>query len=111
MWGEGRLHSFRLAAHSHEEVRAIGAAIFGNGRELLTMPLDDDSGADVEGSLDTNARSGERSIFHCGHNMIGRAAGVFPKNFGDRPHHRSRLKFPHVHVICIGGSEGEFSRP
>ncbi|HZC25319.1 MAG TPA: hypothetical protein VE866_18445, partial [Candidatus Binatia bacterium] len=71
MWGEGGLQSFRLAAQSYEEVSAIGTAIFRNGRELLAMPLDDDSGADVEGTLNSNAGSRERSIFHCGCDMIG----------------------------------------
>jgi len=53
-----KMASGGISLNSHEKRYAIAAAVAGNSRKLLPLPLDGELGSNLDGSLDSNADPG-----------------------------------------------------
>ena len=75
---------------------------------MLAVPLDHKSGANLDGTLDSNASSGRRGIFEGRRGTIRGTGGIFPANLGHSPHCRSLFDVVPIHAIYIGEAALEF---
>jgi hypothetical protein len=98
-----------LTQQAEQECSAIASAISRYRGELLAMPTNHEPFSDVEGPLNADTSPRQRRVLQRGRRTKGRAAVVFPRHFGRRPHHLSRFDRALIHANSIGAEAGKFS--